>query len=43
MTSTFINTEPNGDAYMDPDLADIVISVLHDSVDEPDPLPSARF
>lgn len=43
MTTTFINTEVNGDAYMDPDLADIVLSVLHDRVDEPDPLPSARF
>ena len=43
MNSTFIYTDANGDASMDPDLADIVLSVLHDSVDEPDPLPSARF
>ena len=43
MTSTFITTDANGDAGMDLDLADIVLSVLHDQVDEPDPLPSARF
>jgi len=43
MTSTFITTDANGDATMDLDLADIVLSVLHDQVDEPDPLLSARF
>ena len=43
MSSTFISTDSAGDAYMDLDLADIVLSVLHDQVDEPDPLPSARF
>ena len=43
MNSTFISTDAAGDASMDPDLADIVLSVLHDRVDEPDPLPSARF
>ncbi|MGX6608117.1 hypothetical protein ACWKSP_39255 [Micromonosporaceae bacterium Da 78-11] len=43
MSTTFITTEGNGDAYMAPDLAEIVLSVLHDRVDEPDPLPSARF
>jgi hypothetical protein len=43
MTTTFITTDSNGDAAMDRDLADIVLSVLHDQVDEPDPLPSARF
>jgi hypothetical protein len=43
MTSMFIATDSSGDAVMDLDLADIVLSVLHDQVDEPDPLPSARF
>jgi hypothetical protein len=43
MSSTFITTDSNGDASMDLDLADIVLNVLHDQVDEPDPLPSARF
>jgi uncharacterized NAD-dependent epimerase/dehydratase family protein len=43
MTSTFISTDSTGDAVMDLDLADIVLNVLHDQVDEPDPLPSARF
>ena len=43
MSATFITTDTNGDAAMDIDLADIVLSVLHDQVDEPDPLPSARF
>ena len=43
MTSTFITTDAAGDAAMDLDLADIVLSVLHDQVDEPDPLSSARF
>jgi hypothetical protein len=43
MTTTFITTQADGDASMDPGLAEIVLSVLHDRVDEPDPLPSARF
>ena len=43
MKTTFIFTDPAGDASMDPDLAEIVLSVLHDQVDEPDPLSSARF
>src|SRR4051812_25823141 len=43
MTTPFITTDPIGDAYMDLDLADIVLSVLHDQIDEPDPLSSARF
>jgi hypothetical protein len=43
MTTPFILTDANGDASMDLDLADIVLSVLHDQVDEPDPLSSARF
>jgi hypothetical protein len=43
MSSTFISTDANGDACMDPVLAEIVLNVLHDQVDEPDPLTSARF
>jgi hypothetical protein len=43
MTTPFISTDAKGDAVMDLDLADIVLSVLHDQVDEPDPLSSARF
>ncbi|AGZ40473.1 hypothetical protein [Actinoplanes friuliensis] len=43
MTTTFISTDAVGNAVMDLDLADIVLSVLHDQVDEPDPLSSARF
>ena len=43
MASTFISTDAGGDARMDPHLADIVLEVLHDQVDEPDPLLSARF
>ena len=43
MSATFITTDTNGAAAMDVDLADIVLSVLHDQVDEPDPLPSSRF
>jgi hypothetical protein len=43
MSTTFITTDANGDAGMDLELADIVLSVLHDQVDEPDPLASARF
>jgi hypothetical protein len=43
MRTAFITTDASGDSWMDPDLADIVLSVLHDQVDEPDPLPSTRF
>jgi hypothetical protein len=43
MTTSFISTDAAGDATMDLNLADIVLSVLHDQVDEPDPLSSARF
>jgi hypothetical protein len=43
MTTPFISTDAGGGAVMDLDLADIVLSVLHDEVDEPDPLSSARF
>jgi hypothetical protein len=43
MTTPFVATDAAGDATMDLNLADIVLSVLHDQVDEPDPLSSARF
>ena len=43
MKTPFICTNTNGDSSMEPGLADIVLGVLHDWVDEPDPLPSARF
>jgi hypothetical protein len=43
MTTTFISTDASGDARMEPQLAQIVLDVLHDQVDEPDPLLSARF
>jgi hypothetical protein len=43
MTTTFISTDAIGDATMEPHLAEIVLEVLHDQVDEPDPLLSARF
>jgi hypothetical protein len=43
MKTTFISTDSNGDSSMELDLADVVLNVLHDWVDEPDPLPSARF
>jgi hypothetical protein len=43
MKTPFITTDASGDARMDLNLADIVLSVVHDQVDEPDPLPSARF
>ena len=43
MTTMFISTDANGDARMEPHLADLVLDVLHDQVDEPDPLLSARF
>jgi hypothetical protein len=43
MTTTFISTDAIGDAGMEPHLAEIVLEVLHDQVDEPDPLLSARF
>jgi hypothetical protein len=43
MTTTFISTDAIGDARMEPHLAAIVLEVLHDQVDEPDPLLSVRF
>jgi hypothetical protein len=43
VTTTFISTDANGDARMEPHLAKLVLEVLHDQVDEPDPLRSARF
>ena len=43
MTTVFISTDASGDACMEPHLAEIVLEVLHDQVDEPDPLRVARF
>ncbi|GAA2605907.1 hypothetical protein [Paractinoplanes durhamensis] len=43
MSTTFISTDPSGNARMEPHLATMVLEVLHDQVDEPDPLRSARF
>jgi hypothetical protein len=43
MTTPLITTDVLGDSSMDLELADIVLGVLHDQVDEPDPLTSARF
>jgi hypothetical protein len=43
MFTPFIVTHPSGDSSMDPWLADLVLSVLHDSVDEPDPLLVSAF
>jgi len=38
MTGPFISTDDLGGASMDTDLADIVLQVLHDVIDEPNPL-----
>jgi hypothetical protein len=43
MPGPFIATDDLGGAHMDQDLADIVLSVLHDVIDEPDPLRAATF
>jgi len=43
MPGPFIATDDLGDARMDQDLADIVLRVLHDVIDEPDPLRAAVF
>jgi hypothetical protein len=43
MTGPFIVTDDLGGASMDPVLAQIVLSVLHDVIDEPDPLTAASF
>lgn len=41
MPGPFIATDDLGGALMDEKLADIVLSVLHDVIDEPDPLRAA--
>ncbi|GLY18703.1 hypothetical protein Kisp01_57170 [Kineosporia sp. NBRC 101677] len=41
MPGPFIATDDLGGARMDQPLADIVLSVLHDVIDEPDPLRAA--
>jgi len=43
MNGPFIATDDLGGASMDPDLADIVLQVLHDVIDEPNPLIAAAF
>ena len=43
MTGPFISTDDLGGSSMDPFLADIVLTVLHDVIDEPDPLQAASF
>jgi hypothetical protein len=43
MSTVFISTDASGNARMEPHLAELVLEVLHDQVDEPDPLRSARF
>ena len=43
MTGPFIITDDLGGASMDPALADIVLKVLHDVLDEPNPLAAAAF
>ncbi len=42
MPGPFIDTDINGNAYMDMRLADIVLLALHE-LDEPDPLAAARY
>ncbi len=43
MTGPFIVTDDLGGASMDADLAQIVLQVLHDVIDEPNPLIAASF
>ncbi len=43
MTGPFIVTDDLGAASMEPALADIVLQVLHDVIDEPNPLIAAAF
>ncbi|GLY32787.1 hypothetical protein [Kineosporia sp. NBRC 101731] len=43
MPGPFIATDDLGGAHMDAALADIVLAVLHDVIDEPDPLRAATF
>jgi hypothetical protein len=43
MPGPFIATDDLGGASMDADLAEIVLQVLHDVIDEPNPLVAASF
>ena len=43
LSGPFITTDDLGGSSMDQDLAGIVLSVLHDVIDEPDPLTAASF
>jgi hypothetical protein len=43
MNGPFIVTDGLGGASMDPTLAQIVLTVLHDVIDEPNPLAAAAF
>ena len=43
MNGPFIATDDLGGASMDAELADIVLQVLHDVIDEPNPLVAASF
>jgi hypothetical protein len=43
MAGPFITTDDLGGASMDVELADIVLQVLHDIIDEPNPLVAASF
>lgn len=43
MNGPFIATDDLGGASMDPDLAEVVLQVLHDVIDEPNPLIAASF
>jgi hypothetical protein len=43
MNGPFIVTDDLGGASMDPALAEIVLQVLHDVIDEPNPLIAASF
>jgi hypothetical protein len=43
MGGPFIVTDDLGGASMDQRLADIVLKVLHDVIDEPNPLTAASF
>jgi hypothetical protein len=43
MNGPFIVTDDLGGASMDPQLAEVVLQVLHDVIDEPNPLVAASF
>jgi hypothetical protein len=43
MSGPFISTDDLGGASMDLNLADVVLQVLHDVIDEPNPLTAASF